>query len=165
MQREKMLHVINATPSAQTPTYEAIGEDLEDFSVEMNAQVDKKKNILGKNKNTLSGYEPQADVDTYYAIPGSKTFEFLQDILDNRKTDDDVKTDVVEVHLWEESGNSGVEFKAYKDEVIVEIVSYGGDTVAYGIPYNLHYSNVRTVGTYNATTKAFTPTVAVASGD
>lgn len=159
MKREKLLHLLNATPAGESATYEAIGEDLEDFSVEMNAQVDKKKNVLGKNKNTLSGYEPEADVDTYYAVEGTKTHEFLQDIIDNRKTDEDVKTDVLEVHLWEESATTTGEFVAFKDEVVVEVVSYGGDTVAYGIPYNLHYTNVRTKGTYNATTKEFTPTV------
>ena len=48
-----------------------------------------------------------------------------------------------------------------KDEIAcasaeVCIVSYGGDTTGYQIPFNVHYTGVKTKGTFNISTKTFT---------
>lgn len=161
IERKFLKHLINATPNTESATYEVLGKDLEEYNIEMNPEVETKKNILGENSVKLSSYEPQASAEPYYAEDGTKLHTFLQDIIDKRKVLDDLKTDVLEVHLWEETEtNSGV-FKAFKDEVIVEISSYGGDTTGYQIPFNLHYTNVREEGTYDTASKKFTPTANV----
>ena len=36
------------------------------------------------------------------------------------------------------------------------VSSYGGDTTGYQIPFNVHYTGVKTKGTFNPATKAFT---------
>lgn len=159
IERKFLRHLINATPGETTATYEALGKDLEEYNIEMNPEVETKKNILGENSVKLSSYEPQASAEPYYAEDGTSLHTFLQDIIDNRKVLDDLKTDVLEVHLWEETIKDSGIFKAFKDEVIVEVVSYGGDTTGYQIPFNIHYTNVRTAGTYDTSSKAFTPTV------
>ena len=159
IERKFLRHLINATPGETTATYETLGKDLEEYNVEMNPEVETKKNILGENSVKLSSYEPQASAEPYYAEDGTPLHTFLQDIIDNRKVLDDLKTDVLEVHLWEETTKDSGIFKAFKDEVIVEVVSYGGDTTGYQIPFNVHYTNVRTAGTYDTSSKAFTPTV------
>ena len=91
----------------------------------------------------------------YYAEKGDPLFEKLQAIIDGDLVLDDLKTDIVEVKLWE-SGTSGT-FPAVREECYVEVSSYGGDTTGYQIPFNVHYTGVKTKGTFNTSTKAFTP--------
>ena len=81
-------------------------------------------------------------------------FEKLQSIIDNDLVLDDLKTDIVEVKLWD-AQSSGV-FPAVREECYIEVSSYGGDTTGYQIPFNVHYTGVKTKGTFNPTTKAFT---------
>ena len=57
----------NFIDSALTGTEEAayvrLGKDLEEYNVEMNANVDTKDNILGDTSVTLDSYQPQATAD------------------------------------------------------------------------------------------------------
>ncbi len=159
-ERKLMAHLINGTPGAdQTPTWERIGADLEEFNIEMNAEVETTANILGETSVKLAGYQPQASVEPYYADPDTALSKLVQRIVDGRKMLDEAKTDVLEVHLWE--GDSDSSRVAYKESAIIEIVSYGGDTTGYQVPFNLHYLGDRVKGTYNVTTKTFTPDLEV----
>ena len=45
-----------------------------------------------------------------------------------------------------------------KEECYIEITSYGGDTTGYQIPFNVHYTGVKTKGTFNVESKTFTAT-------
>ena len=105
----------------------------------------------------LSSYQKQASVEPWYADKGSELFARLQDIIDNDLVLDDCRTDVVEVKLWETSSGENT-FPAIKEEAVIEVVSYGGNTTGYQIPFNVHYTGVKVKGTFNVTTKAFTPT-------
>ncbi|MDD3253826.1 MAG: hypothetical protein PHV18_14860 [Lachnospiraceae bacterium] len=155
IKRKLMGHFINtALPDASTAVYERLGKDLEEYNIEMNANVDTKNNINGEMSVILDSYQPQGSVEPYYAEIGSALFERLQGIIDDRQTLDDLKTDVVEVHLWEAETSGS--YVAYKEEAIIEVSSYGGDTTGYQIPFNLHYTGVRTKGTFNPGTKTFT---------
>ena len=155
IKRKFMAHFINAAlPSASQAKYERLGKDLEEYNVEMNANVEAKNNINGETSVTLDSYQLQASVEPYYAEQGSELFDRLQGIIDERQTLDDLKTDVLEVHLWE-SASSG-SYTAYKEEAIIEVSSYGGDATGYQIPFNIHYTGVRTKGSFNVSTKTFT---------
>jgi hypothetical protein len=153
IKRRFMAHFIN-TAASGTAAYERLGKDLEEYNVEMNANVETKNNILGETSVILDSYQPQASVEPYYAEVGSSLFERLQAIIDERQTLDDLKTDIIEVHLWETATEGA--YEAYKEEAIIEVSSYGGDTTGYQIPFNVHYTGVRTKGTFNPETKAFT---------
>lgn len=153
--RKLLAHFINTAPLSDA-VYERLGQDLEELNTELNPEIETKNNILGETSTNLSSYQAQYSVEPYYADDGTGLHTFLQDIIDNRKVLDDVKTDVLEVHLWEETAeNSGI-FTAYKEEAIIEISSYGGDTTGYQIPFNVHLSGNRTKGTFNTSTKTFT---------
>lgn len=154
-ERKYMAHLINSTPGEVTPSWERIGADLEELNIEMNAEVETKSNILGETSVKLAGYQPQASIEPYYADPATTLSKLVQGIVDGRKMLDEAKTDVLEVHLWE--GDSDSARVAYKESAIIEIVSYGGDTTGYQIPFNLHYLGDRVKGTYDLTTKTFTP--------
>ncbi|RHV69840.1 hypothetical protein DXB18_01305 [Clostridium sp. OM02-18AC] len=157
IKRKFMAHFIDsALPDAGSPAYVRLGTDLEEFNVEMNANVETKNNILGDTSVTLDSYQPQASADPYYAVVGDPMFERLQGIVDERQTLDDLKTTVVEVHLWDEVSEAAGSFVAYQEEAIIEVSSYGGDTTGYQIPFNVHHTGNRVKGKFVLATKTFT---------
>lgn len=156
IKRKLMAHFVDsAPPETGTPSYVRLGDDLEEYNVEMNANVETKNNILGETSVTLDSYQPQAGVEPYYAVIGDPMFARLQKIIDERQTLDDLKTTVVEVHLWEEQSEKAGSFVAYQEEAIIEVSSYGGDTTGYQIPFNLHYTGNRKKGLFTVSTKTF----------
>ena len=153
IERKYLAHFIN-TAAQGDAAYERLGKDLEEFSTEMSAQVETKKNILGESSILISGYEKTASVEPYYAEEGTALFERLQGILDDASVLDQLKTDVVEVKLWNET-QEGV-YPAIREEAYIEIVSYGGDTTGYQIPFKLHYTGNRVKGSFDVASKTFT---------
>lgn len=156
IKRMFMAHFVDAaSPGGSNPEYVRLGKDLEEFGVEMNANVETKNNILGEMSVMLGSYQPQASAEPYYAVMGDALFDRLQAIIDERQTLDDLKTTVVEVHLWENESDGA--YVAYQEEAIIEVSSYGGDTSGYQIPFNLHHTGSRKKGTFTVATKKFTP--------
>lgn len=155
IKRKFMANFINAAlPSASAAKFVRLGKDLEEYSIEMNANVETKNNILGETSVMLDSYQPQASVEPYYAEIGEPLFERLQAIIDERQTLDDLKTEIVEVHLWEASTSN--KYVAYKEDAIIEVSSYGGDTTGYQIPFTTHITGNRVKGTFDLVTKTFT---------
>ena len=154
IERKYLAHFINAAASGAEAAYERLGKDLEEYSPELAAEVETKKNILGETAVLISSYEKTGAVEPYYAEKESALFARLQAIIDGNLVLDDLKTDVVEVKLWE-AAESGA-YPAVKEEVYIEVTSYGGDTTGYQIPFTLHYTGVKTAGTFNPSTKTFT---------
>ena len=152
IERKYLAHFINAAADGEAQ-FERLGQDLEEFSAELSAQVETKKNILGEAAVIISGYEKTGSVETFYAREGSALFERLQEIIDEGKVLEDLKTQVVEVKLWKGEGES---FEAICEEAYIEVVSYGGDTTGYQIPFKLHYTGVKKKGSFNITNRAFT---------
>lgn len=155
IERKYLAHYINAAAiDEDKAVYERLGKDLEEFSPELAAQVETKKNILGEMSILISGYEKTGSIEPFYAEAGSALFARLQDIIDEHRVLDQLKTDVVEVKLWEAA--EGSVYPAYKEEVYIEITSYGGDTTGYQIPFTLHYTGNKVKGTFDVSTKTFT---------
>ena len=155
IERKYLAHFINAAPqNSETADYERLGKDLEEFSPELSAQVETKKNILGESSVLISSYEKTASVEPYYAESGSALFERLQDIIDNSRVLDELKTDVVEVKLWD-STQEGV-YPAIREEAYIEVTSYGGDTTGYQIPFTLHFTGKKVKGSFDVATRTFT---------
>lgn len=154
IERKYMAHYINAAKSGEEAVFERLGQDLEEFSPELSAQVETKKNILGQSSVLISGYEKTAAVEPFYAQSGSKLFERLQEIIDGDLVLDELKAEVVDVKLWE-ADETGA-YPAVKEAVFLEVTSYGGDTTGYQIPFTIHYTGEKVKGTFNVTTKTFT---------
>ena len=154
IERKYLAHFINAATDSEA-AYERLGTDLEEFSPELSAQVETKKNILGQTSVVISGYEKTAAVEPYYAEAGTALFEKLQGILDDSLVLDSLKTDVVEVKLWE-AAEEGV-YPAIREQAYIEIQSYGGDTTGYQIPFTLHFTGEKVKGSFDISTKTFTP--------
>ncbi len=154
IERKYLAHYINTAKIDAQAVYERLGKDLEEFSPELSAQVDTKKNILGETSILISGYEKTGSVEPYYAEEGSALFARLQEIIDEGLVLDELKADVVEVKLWEEPQEGS--YPAIREGVYIEVSSYGGDTTGYQIPYVLHFDGTKTKGFFNIQTKTFT---------
>ena len=150
IERKYLAHFINTGDG----NYERLGKDLEEFSPELSAQVDTKKNILGESSVVISGYEKTGAVEPYYADSDSALFERLQAIIDGGLVLDALKTDVVEVKLWEAAENGA--YPAVKEQAYIEVTSYGGDTTGYQIPFTLHFTGEKVMGTFDVASKSFT---------
>ena len=160
IERKYMAHFIDtafisSVTSTATPSWYRIGEDLEEYNVELNPDTEVVKNILGNTKFNHNGYEPTADADPFYARVGDALFNKLQDIVDNRHQGDQCKTSALEVHLWDETETTGV-FTAYRQFCYCVPSSYGGDTSGYQIPFTVNYVGDRIPGTFNSSTSTFT---------
>lgn len=154
--RKYMAHLIDAGMlcKGSTSEYERLGEDLEEYNVELNPDTETSKNILGESTFKHNGYEVSSDADPYYARTDSTLSNKLQEIIDNRYKDDNCKTSALEVHLWE--GDEAAGYTTYMQDCYVVPTSYGGDTSGYQIPFSVYYVGERTKGTYNPSTKKFT---------
>lgn len=154
IERKYLAHYINTAVSGEA-AYERLGKDLEEFSPELSAQVDTKKNILGETSILISSYEKTASVEPYYAETGDRLFDRLQAIIDDGLVLDQLKTDVVEVKLWENPQDRV--YQAIREDAYIEVSSYGGDTSGYQIPFTLHFTGNKVKGTFDVATKTFTP--------
>ena len=155
--RKYMAHFIDAGSlcHGETPKYERLGTDLEEYNVELNPDTSTDKNICGNSTFKHNGYEVSSDADPYYADTNSPLFPKLQTIVDERMKDDNLKTNAVEAHMWEET-TDGV-YVAYQQACYVVPTSYGGDTSGYQIPFTVNYVGERTKGTFDVAKGTFTP--------
>ena len=154
IERRYMAHYLNAAFGKGEASYTRLGSDLEEYSPELTANVEKKSNILGQTSVVIDSYQKQGEVTPYYAEAGDPLFEKLQAIIDGDLVLDELKTDMVEVKLWGEGASGG--YPAVREECYIEVVSYGGDTTGYQIPFNVHYTGVKTKGSFDPATKKFT---------
>lgn len=153
IQRKYLAHYLDVGVDGVS-NFVRLGKDLEEFTPELSAQVEIQKNILGENRVLISGYEKTAAVEPYYAEMGTLLFERLQEIIDNDLVLEDLKTQVVDVKLWETAQNGA--YAAVCEEAYIEVTSYGGDTNGYRIGFTLHYTGQKKYGTFNVETCTFT---------
>ena len=156
--RKYMAHYIDAGSlcGGQTPKYERLGKDLEEYNVELNPDTETSKNILGESTFKHNGYEVSSDADPFYADTTSALFTALQKIVDGRLKDDNLKTKAVEVHLWIEAAAAAGKYEAYQQDCYVVPTSYGGDTSGYQIPFTVNYTGKRVKGKFDTKSSTFT---------
>lgn len=148
IERKYMAHFIEVGEGQ----YVRLGKDLEEFSPELSAQVEKTKNILGQTSVSITGYEKSGSVEPYFAEQGDALFEKLQAIIDGDLVLENCEVHVVEVKLWEGQGTA---YPAIREQAYIEVTSYGGDTQGYQIPFTLHYTGVKQSGTFDVESKTF----------
>ena len=130
-----------------------LGKDLEEYSPELSAQVEKTRNILGATAVNITGYEKTGTVEPYFAEQGDPLFQKLQQIIDGDLTQEDCKAAMVEVKLWEGEGSA---FPAVREECYLEVTAYGGDAQGYQIPFTVHYTGNKVKGTFDIESNTFT---------
>ena len=160
LERKYLAHYIDAAFSADgaSANYTRLGKDLEEYSIELSPEVETKKNILGENSVTVSGYEVSSSVEPYYFAHEDTLGEKLMNIAMNRTTGDGCKTTVVDVLLkpGETPEADPVVVWAYREDCKVVPESVGGDTTGVQIPFTIHRSGNRVKGTFDLSNKTFT---------
>ncbi len=149
--RQFLAHYIDSSFGSGTASYLRLGKDLEEYSIEMNPDVESKTNILGESSTNVKGYQPQASVESFYAYKGDELYEHLAECINSRETGSELETTVVDVLV--ESDGSIV--WAYRENAIVVPNSIGGSD-GVQIPFDIYYNGNRTAGTWDTDTKSFT---------
>lgn len=159
-ERKYLAHYID---SAFDTTYKAteyvrLGKDLEEYAIELNPDVETKKNILGENSVAVSGYEVSSSVDPYYYDYDEALSEKVMDIAMNRTTGDGCKTTTIDVLLkpGATADAAPTVVWAYREDCYIVPQSVGGDTTGIQIPFELHRAGNRVKGTFDLSTKKFT---------
>lgn len=156
LKRGAHVFYIDATFGGNTPNWFRVGADVEDMSIELNPDVETKKNILDETTVNDNGYEPSISVDTYYANPSDGDFYTkIKNIAMNRLTGDACRTKVLEVLVDKATGP----FDAWQEYAVIKPQSYGGPQGGISIPYNVHFDGERVQGTATIANKipTFTP--------
>lgn len=158
--RSLLAHYVDAAfdTTYEATDYQLLGVDLESFSVELNPQVETKKNILGENSVVHSGYEPSASVDTFYHDIKKALEKKVMELAMARKSGDACKTSYVEC-LYSVPETEGAEptlVSAYREDIVAVINSYGGDTTGVQVPFDIQFAGNRKKGTFDKTTRKFT---------
>lgn len=156
--RKYLAHYLDAAFNSATPEYVRLGKDLEEYSEELNPDVEISKNILGEQSVRHSGYEVQADADPFYYDYDDSLSAKIMDIAMTRATGDACKTTAVDVLLkpgaTEDAAPTVV--WAYREDVYVIPNSVGGDTSGIQVPFTLYKAGNRVKGTFDISTKKFT---------
>lgn len=152
LNREALAHYIDTAwnkkvADASKAVFEIIGDDIEEMSVELNADTSQVKNILGQTRTQDNGYSPSMDADPFYADPEKKLYPKLRDIAMERLKGDDCKTLMLEVIVEDMDASTHV---AYLREVTVKPTSYGGGTEGFNIPFNVSEDGAWEKGTVTA---------------
>lgn len=145
-----MTYVDSTFGGTGTPSWYLIGADIEDMSVNLNPDVENKKNILDESSVVHKGYEPSMDADPFYADPEDALYPKLKDIALGRKKGGSCKTTILEVMVDDTSESSHL---AYTEDVYLIPTSYGGDTAGVSIPFTINYAGNRTKGTVTLANK------------
>lgn len=148
--RKALVHYLDSSfkDTVSTASWFKVGVDIEEMSVELNPDIETKKNIWGESRAEDNGYEPSMDADPYYANPSDTIYPKLRDIAMDRLTGDDCKTLIMEVIIED---TEAAKHLAYIEEVIVKPQSYGGGTSGMNIPYSVSFNGGRKKGYVTAT--------------
>lgn len=152
LNREALAHYLDTAwnkkvADASTAVFEILGDDIEDMSVEMNADTSQIKNILGQTKTTDNGFTPSMSADPWYANTESKLYPHMRDIVLEQLTGDERKTLMLEVIVEDVDAEN---YLAYVREVKVTPTSYGGGTEGFNIPFTVDFDGAFVKGTVTA---------------
>lgn len=162
IERKYLAHYLDASFGGTSVNYVRLGKNLEEYSEELNPDVEITHNILGEQSVQHSGYEAQADVDPYYYEDYEDALSNkIMDLANTRATGDKCKTTMVDVLLkpgaTEDAAPTVV--WAYREDVYVIPSSVGGDTSGIQTPFTVYKAGNRVKGTWDVSKKTFTPSL------
>ena len=139
MAKLKREHIIFAA-SWDGETWEALGKDNDDLSMELNPDTESSKNVLGESTFTHSGYEPEVGVDPYYADPDRTLYEkMLKNAIERKYGDEDIKGQFAICYFDEANKDlESMTGDAYVQPAYLVPESIGGDTAGAAIPFTVH---------------------------
>lgn len=165
IERKYLAHYLDAAfdMTGEATSYTVLGKDLEEFNEEMNPQVEVKSNILGEQSVQHSGYQVQGEVAPFYfADYNDELSGKIAELVNTRATGDKCKTTMVDVLLKPGATDSTAPTVvwAYREDCYVIPTSIGGDTSGVQVPFTVYMAGNRTKGSFDISTKKFTPETA-----
>lgn len=157
IKRSLIARFLNTTPSAAA-TYALIGDGVSTAAPEMGPQSETTQYIHQDSATTeLTGYQPTLPIEQECKM-GDSVYDFIESLYWDRAILSDAYTDMVEVQLHKTP--TGEAYPAFKQDVTVQIDRGpgGAGNEKAKIAYTLAYRGDPVPGTFNPTTKAFTPT-------
>jgi len=156
IERKYRAHYIDASLTGTgTKNYVRIGKDNDDLSRTISYETNSTRNVLGETEVTSTRNEDNMDVDPYYIRRDEPLGELLVEIDVGELELDDLKRSYVEVIMMED-GTS----EAFEQMADITPTSAGGPaTDGVTIPFTLTMSGSKTRGSWNTSTKTFTPGV------
>lgn len=160
--RTSFMSFLNTTPST-TATYSRIGDGVSDAALELNPKITTEQYIdQDVPTSSLESYEPKFPVEMK-AKKGDAVFEYVFGLLKTLAVGADALSDVV--FVWYHETPTLGEYPAMKIPVTVAVEKYGGaGDESNKFSYSLSSAGDNVIGTFNPTTKVFTPNPNVAEG-
>ena len=134
--REQFAWFLDVTPKSETPTWELIGYGITEAGIEYNPQVETEKYIIHKNATSSHESNQKQSSITQKCHKGEPIFEYMNKLRD--KTGDAVKGKILEVDMWNGSGNDAVQYPAKMTEIITPVTSFLGETAEIG--YDIYFN-------------------------
>lgn len=159
--KDRVLMYVEETTSgnAVTQTFEAIGKDNDELTRELNNEVESKENVLGETTVEITKAPQITSVDPCYYRSEGLLAQKLKSIEWEDKDGDEVIEKFMEVDLTVEPVSGA--YPAFIQEAAIDLKSVGGDTKGLAYPFDLNWVGPKTYGTFNPTSKTFTPTANV----
>lgn len=154
IKRSEVMTFMDITPSS-TATYKLIGDGVTTGAIGYNPKTTEETYIHQDSATiTVESYAPTMAVEAI-AVSGDDVFEFIDGLRVARATLDDAETTIVNVWAYESGGPTA--YPAEEQEVSIQIDEFGGDGgTAVKINYTINFIGDPVVGTFNASTFAFT---------
>lgn len=148
---------MNVSESTASKEWEIIGKDIEELSRELNNEVNSITNILGETSTEVTKGNQVTTCDPIKLRDDSKASKILYNIYKNDLELSEVEKEFLEVNTSMPVSGSEVEFEAFTQVGAIDLKSWGGDTTGINSPFDINWIGAKTFGTFNPTTKTFTP--------
>jgi len=156
MKRYELLHFVDTSMNSNTPAYELIGEGVATLTENFNGESETKQWIHERNGTTqVKAYTPSIEISREDCTSDNMRTWFKQ-MINTLPTGEDAVTSYVRVDISGEA-TSGA-YAAYKQGCAVTVGSTGGDA-GENVTDVITLGGVGdpVAGTFNPTTKEFTP--------
>lgn len=154
VKRSEFMTFIDVAPS--TEDYELLGEGVKAGKVSYNPKTSE-ETFIHEDSATIAveGYAPTMPVEQI-ADTDDPIFEYLDSLRIARAVLDDAETTVVNVWAYESGGPTA--YPAEQQAVSIQVDDFGGEGgQAARTNFTLNYIGDPIPGTFNSSTKAFTP--------
>lgn len=143
--------------------WEVLGKDNDDLSKDLNPDTETSKNVLGESTFKHNGYEPEVNVDPYYADPDSNLYDKLKAAaVEEKYGDADILGYFVEAVFDQTQSTAGhLTGTGYMRQAYIVPQSTGGDTAGYGIPFTVNPVGPMTAVTVDYTLSSRAVTIAL----
>lgn len=154
--RSEFKTFVDTAQSPSLPTYKLMGDGITTGAINYNPEVTTETYIHEDGATSeLERYAPNMPVEAKYK-KGDAALDFLEGLRKARAVGADAETTIVNVWLYE-NPNAG-KYPAEQQRVSISFESFGGDGGAPNtLNCTLNYIGDAVIGTFNPSTKAFTP--------